>query len=113
MTTQKGFNTLPELNVEYTFKLLPASRLTKVKSSVYRWFGQYDDKGRLLMFDCKNGDYFHLEVSRFSYLLENELICAKAVPSALAPDEQLSIFGVNQVIDYEGGVYEEKSSIRT
>lgn len=113
MKKQKGLNTLPELDVEYTFNVLPASRLTKVNSNVYRWYGQYDKQGHLLMFDVKNGDYFTLPVDRFSYLLNNELICSKKVPPKLETEEQLSIFDVNPLFDNEGGNYESNVRART
>ena len=74
----------PGLNVEYTF-------VSNTKRNTYRWFGEYDDNGRLKLYDVINGYYLFLTEKRFSFLVKNALESQKSVAPTFTPEEQIKM----------------------
>lgn len=64
---------MPEENVEYTFRFPPKKIL------VYRWFGDVNEKGRLLLFNLTGKYYTGMTATYFTFLCKNRLVNKKTV----------------------------------
>lgn len=64
---------MPEENVEYTFRFPPKKQL------VYRWFGDVNEKGRLLLWNLTGKYYTGMTATYFAYLLKNRLVEKRTV----------------------------------